>query len=194
MVLQNTLANGIGMLDKKTESQNLPKSTTDIVTQPLISTNSMPARHSFSLKSEEKPFFFKKQSSLKSDQTLNPNPETAEDFKMNERILARNLQRDKPKGIEGFKFVLHGILKAQDNGIIQRNEKNAVNKASKLAKLMRTNINLKLSKQQKDAELIKVIKKNRKQIIDRLMQYSVLGSEDKMDERIEAIFTQMMVK
>ncbi len=54
--------------------------------------------------------------------------------------------------------------------------------------LMRTNINLKLSKQQKDAELIKVIKKNRKQIIDRLMHYSVLGSEDKMDERIEAIF------
>ena len=53
---------------------------------------------------------------------------------------------------------------------------------------MRKIFNLKLSKQQKDAILIKCLKKYRKIIIERLMQYSVLGSEDKMDERIDAIF------
>ena len=69
-----------------------------------------------------------------------------------------------------------------------------MNKASKFALVMRRNLGQKLSKQQKSKELIKVLKTHRKQILDRLMRDSVLGSDDRIEEKIESIFIEMRQK
>lgn len=91
----------------------------------------------------------------------------------------------------GLQFVMTKLLEACDQGIIKKNNNTG---ASKFALVMRRNIGQKLSKQQKSKELIKVLRTHRKQILDRLMRDSVLGSDDRIEEKIESIFIEMRQK
>ena len=50
------------------------------------------------------------------------------------------------------------------------------------ANALRHNITTKLSKQDKDKELIRVIKKHRREILDKLMRDSVMFIDNKADD------------
>ena len=50
---------------------------------------------------------------------------------------------------------------------------------------------MKLSKQDRDAQLIKVIKTDRSTILQRLLRDSIFEQEDRIDERIEKVFDKV---
>ena len=80
----------------------------------------------------------------------------------NEKLLAFKLRRQKLTGKEGLQYVLCEIVKAQKLGKIRPPE---YKKLNKFALCLRRNIGMKLSKQDRDAQLIKVIKADRSTIL-----------------------------
>ena len=60
-----------------------------------------------------------------------------------------------------------------------------------MARIMISNIGQKLTKQEKDRALIKVIKNERRFILESLMRDSVLSNIDQLEEKIEQIFEDM---
>ena len=88
----------------------------------------------------------------------------------NEKLLAFKLSRQKLSGKEGLQYVLCEIVKAQKLGKIRPPE---YKKLNKFALCLRKNIGMKLSKQDRDAELIRVISNERRTILQRLLKDSV---------------------
>ena len=54
------------------------------------------------------------------------------------------------------------------------------------------NIGFKLSKQDKDRQLIKVIKESRKEILAKLMRESVISNEEVIEDRLDQVFDKML--
>lgn len=59
------------------------------------------------------------------------------------------------------------------------------------ANALRHNVTTKLSKQDKDKELIKVIKNKKREILDKLMRDSVVYVDNKAEDQIESIFQKV---
>ena len=94
-------------------------------------------------------------------------------FEDNQRKLAERLEANRPRGVKGLAFVLTEILKAQQQGLLRPVE-NADAAKSKFANILMSTTQNKLSKQDKSKELIKVLRKERTVILERLMRDSVI--------------------
>ena len=72
----------------------------------------------------------------------------------NEKILAARLLKDKPEGMEGLRYVIEEIMIAQQQGLIKKKNYDEV---GKFANIWIENYTQKLSKQDKDRELMRII-------------------------------------
>lgn len=106
----------------------------------------------------------------------------------NEKMLAFKLSRQKLTGKEGLQYVLCEIVKAQKLGKIKPPE---YKKLNKFALCLRKNIGMKLSKQDRDNELIKVISSKRTEILKRLLKDNIFEQEDQLEVRIEKVFDKV---
>ena len=57
--------------------------------------------------------------------------------------------------------------------------------------MMLENVVFKLSKQDKDRQLIKVIKESRKEILAKMMRESVISNDEVMEDKIDQVFDKM---
>ena len=103
-------------------------------------------------------------------------------------MLAFKLSRQKLSGKEGLQYVLCEIVKAQKLGKIRPPE---TRKLNKFALCLRKNIGMKLSKQDRDNELIKVISNKRTEILKRLLKDNIFEQEDQLEVRIEKVFDRV---
>jgi len=103
----------------------------------------------------------------------------------NEKLLAHRLSHQKLSGKEGLQYVLCEIVKAQKLGKIKPPE---YKKLNKFALCLRRNIGMKLSKQDKDNELVKVLTRERRAILSRLLKDSIFEQEDNLEAKIEKVF------
>ena len=72
----------------------------------------------------------------------------------NEKVLAARLMKEKPEGMEGLRFVIEEIMQAQQQGLIRKKSQEQV---GRFAKIWIENYTQKLSKQDKDRELMRII-------------------------------------
>lgn len=103
-------------------------------------------------------------------------------------MLAFKLSRQKLSGKEGLQYVLCEIVKAQKLGKIRPPE---TRKLNKFALCLRKNIGMKLSKQDRDTELIKVISSKHSEILKRLLKDNIFEQEDQLEVRIEKVFDRV---
>ena len=109
-------------------------------------------------------------------------------YNQNVKALCERLNKDKRKGTEKLAFVIMEIISAQNSGLIPKNKNH---NQSKFAAIMLENVVFKLSKQDKDRQLIKVIKESRKEILAKLMRESVISNEEVIEDRLDQVFDKM---
>lgn len=80
--------------------------------------------------------------------------EQKKEYLKNEKELAERLLREKPQGLPGLRFVLEEIAIAQNQGLIRKKKRG---ETGKFAGLMIQDMSMKLSKQAKDRELMRII-------------------------------------
>ena len=98
------------------------------------------------------------------------------------------LLKEKPAGVAGLAFVLTEIRMAQSKGLIRKPKASDRPSQNKLFQIFEDGMKQKLSKQQKDKELIKCLKIHNKKILDKLIKESAFSQEDKMEEQAEKMF------
>ena len=106
----------------------------------------------------------------------------------NEKILAARLLKDKPEGMEGLRYVIEEIMIAQQQGLIKKKNYDEV---GKFANIWIENYTQKLSKQDKDRELMRIITNQRYEVLEKLMRDSVLNNDIELDEKVEKVFDDM---
>ena len=100
-----------------------------------------------------------------------------EDFKENETEFTQRIINTKPHGIKGLGFVLRELKKAQMKGLFAdafknnaEEDKNVSKGLGILGKRLKENVITKLDVEQKSVELMKALKANKNDILDRLMK------------------------